>query len=158
MIDKFTLRCERITPDQPNVNGRIYSAAILKQMVEQIHKKISIGIFFGRLGSSADPKIRIRDAAFRVTDAKIDTDGHISADCEILNTEKGVILEEMIEKQGVETLEIIPCGIGSVSQIDGGLTVIGDDYRLASLDVEPKLERSKPPEGPMMWPDEKEQQ
>lgn len=153
---KFVLRCERIAPNKPNMNGRVYSDEILQKMVEQIQKKISYGVFFGRLGFSSDAKIRMRDAAFRVTQAQIDKkDGHLSVNCEILNTEKGVELEKMLEAQGTGPFEVIPCGIGSVSQRDG-FTVIGEDYRLASLDVEPRLDPPKLPEGPMEWPDEEQ--
>jgi hypothetical protein len=151
---KFVLRCERIAPGQPNMNGRIYSAEILQKMVEQVQKKISYGVFFGRLGVSSDPKIRMKDAAFRITQAQIDKkDGHVSVNCEILNTEKGVELEKMLEAQGTSPFEVIPCGVGSVSQRDG-FTVIGEDYRIASFDIEPKLEPPKIPEGSMEWPDE----
>lgn len=139
---KFTLRCERIEPGKPNMNGRIYSAEVLQGMVDQIRKKLNYGIFFGRLGTSPNPKIRMRDASHRVFAARIEKDGHISADCETLNTEKGLLLEEMIEKQGLDAFEIIPCGIGSTTRIDGK-TVIGDDYRLASLDIDPKLKKPK---------------
>ena len=153
-VNKFTLRCERIKPDEPNMNGRIYSADVLKGMVDEVQRKLNYGIFFGRLGTSPDPKIRMRDASHRVLAARIEKDGHIAADCEILNTEKGMLLEEMIEKQGIDAFELIPCGVGSVTQKDG-FTVIGEDYRLASLDVEPKLEQTKLPDKPLEWPEEK---
>lgn len=140
---KFVMRCERIEPDKPNMNGRVYTGEVLGKMVEQIQKKIGYGLFFGRLGVSSDPKVKMRDAAFRVTQAGLDkTDGHLTVNCEILNTEKGVVLEKMLEAQGVDAFEVIPCGIGSTSYQDG-ITVVGEDYRLASLDIEPRL---TPPE------------
>jgi hypothetical protein len=117
------------------MNGRTYPASVLQKMVDQITRKNEIGMFCGRLDTSTRTKIRMRDAAIRVLRARIDPDGKLAADFEILvDTERGRMLEEMIEKGGIERLEIIPHGVGSVC--DG---VVGDDYRIASLDVVPKL-------------------
>jgi len=137
-IDKFVLRCERIVPDEPNMNRRIYSSAVLKSMVQQVEKKISYGVFFGRLGTSEQTKVRMTDVAFRVSKVRIEEDGHLGADCEILNTPKGVELENMMETLGVDGFEIVPCGVGSTTVIDGN-HVIGEDYRIAAFDIEPKI-------------------
>ena len=139
-IDKFALRCERIVPDEPNLNRRVYSSAVLQNMVKQVEKKTSYGVLFGRLGTSDQTKIRMTDVAFRVSKARIEKDGHLGADCEILNTPKGVELETMMEKLGVDAFEIVPCGVGSTTVVDGN-HVIGEDYRLAAFDIEPKIKK-----------------
>jgi hypothetical protein len=140
--DRFTLRCERIKPDVPNLNNRTYPASVLRKMHDQVQKKLRIGVFFGRLGVFEATKVRMQDASHRVVDSRIEKDGHLAVDCMILNTPQGVVLETMIESMGVEkfikTHEVLPCGSASTSVIEGH-TVIGEDYRLASLDIEPKL-------------------
>lgn len=137
MNKEFTLRCERIQPGIPNMNNRVYPRSILLKMVGQVQEKCKIGTFLGRLGTSAATKIRIRDASHLVRSVWLDADGRLSANCEVLETEKGCELGELIEKIGLDQLEIIPFGIGSLR--DG---IIGEDYRLASLDIVQKLKEA----------------
>lgn len=129
---KITIRCERIEPGVPNLNGRTYSREIFEKMIEQAQARIRNGLFLGQLGqSSMDGKMRLRNASHRVLDLRIDEDGKLAADCEILlDTEKGRELADMIEVGGLDSIEIVPRGIGSLT--DG---VVGEDYRLAGLDV-----------------------
>lgn len=150
---RFHIRCERIEAGKPNMNGRVYSKAVLQKMVDTIQRKLDYGIFFGRLGTSTDSKVKMMDAAFRIMKVGVEDDGRIGADCEILNTSRGADLRMLFDAQGVQAFEMIPCGVGSVEQRDG-FTVIGDDYRLASFDIEPKLEQPRVTEGPLHWPDE----
>jgi len=132
---KITLRCERIQPGVPNVvNNRIYSQETLCQMAQQVQEKCESGTFLGRLDDSADLKTRLCDSSHIVRKVWIDVDGHLAATCEPLDTDKGRELIELIENFGVERLEIIPCGIGSLR--DG---VVGEDYRLGSLNIVQKL-------------------
>jgi hypothetical protein len=135
---KFTMRCERIKPGKPNINNRAYSAASLQSMVKQIKEKLSYGVFFGRLGTSESTKVRMDDVAFRVLEPRIDPDGHLAADCEVVQTPRGDDLRKLLEASGTEGFEIIPFGIGSTTVRDG-VYVVGEDYKLASLDIEPRL-------------------
>jgi hypothetical protein len=131
---KISLSCERIVADRPNPNNRIYTRKVLEQMVKQVQGRIKIGSFIGRLGTSAE-RVRMRDASHRVTKLQVSADGKLHADLEVLETPKGMELLDMLDVMGADKLEIIPYGVGSVSG-----NVIGEDYRLASLDVVPRLE------------------
>lgn len=134
----FTLRCERIEADKPNHNGNIYSEAVLKKMVAQAQARIRQRRFLGRLGTSVD-RVRLSDASHIVTALRLTDDKHLEADFEVVNTPKGKELLDLFEKFGTKYYEIIPFGSGTVTAQDADTRVVGEDYRLTSLDVVPKL-------------------
>jgi len=137
-VKTFTLRCERIQADVPNMNGNIYSREVLQSMCDQAQPKIEQRRLIGRLGTSSDP-IRISDASHIVTKLELD-DGHLCAEIDVLgNTEGGQALLRVLAGSGIDDMEIIPYGQGSVTRVAKGTRRVEDDYRLMSLDVVPKL-------------------
>jgi len=134
----FTLRCERIEADLPNMNGNIYSREVLQAIVDQVQPKIEQRRLIGRIGTSYAP-IRISEASHIVTKLDLE-DGHLVAEIEVIgNTENGQALLRMLTGSGADDMEIIPCGRGSVTVVDESTRTVGIDYRLTSLDVVSKL-------------------
>lgn len=134
----FTLRCERIEADRPNHNGNIYPAAVLEKMVAQAQARIRQRRFLGRLGTSVD-RVRLTDASHIVTALRLTEDKHLEADFEVVNTPKGNELLNLLTTFGPQYYEIIPFGSGTITARDPTTRVVGDDYRLTSLDIVPKL-------------------
>ncbi len=86
----------------------------------------------GRLGQADTGKLSLKDASHAVLSAKLDEDGRVSAEIEVLETEAGNTLSDWLASGNVE---IVPFGIGSLQ--DG---VVGEDYKFTRFDIVRKEE------------------
>ena len=146
---RITLRCERIQADVPNLNGRTYTRKTFQQMVARVNEKGAQRRMLGKLGQDATP-VTMCNASHLVLSGKLDEDGQISAEIEVLETEPGRTLADWLASG--KDVEIVPCGVGTVGE-DG---VIGADYKLTRFDVVPKLTEREIEEAPRARGEEKE--
>lgn len=74
-------------------------------------------------------RLTILDVSHRVLKVDIQEDGSVTVEIEVLDTEKGKALKELLAN-GVSMMAG-PCGVGTVD--DNG--VVSDDYIMESFDV-----------------------
>lgn len=136
----LTLRCERIQPGVPNKNGNIYTREVLQGMVESVRSKVEGRRLIGRVGGGTSTEsVRISDASHIVTRLELDDDGHLVADLEVVSTQSGNELQRMVDAMGLQRLEIVPFGVGSVVMRDGLYREVQRGYALRAIDVVTKL-------------------
>ena len=110
----------------PNANGRTYSPNILRRAVADAQEKIAAGRMIGEI-DPPDGRSRIAHASHIIRSMRLDDDGTIRGEVELTDSEAGRFAKEALT--GGVPLELGLRGIGSVK--DG---VVGDDYRLISVD------------------------
>lgn len=119
--------------DEPTKNGRIYPRSVMEREVARLKAEMEKGRVLGwpsgKNGSTTD---RIADVSHRVTDMKVEDDGSVSAQVEVLATPNGEVLRRLIAPGGDDIG--IRFGIRGYGTVDEN-GVVGDDFRLKTIDV-----------------------
>lgn len=118
--------------DEQNNNGRIYPRKILESQVEAIQEKIGDRSLVGALDHPANDAIHLSQASHVITDLKVDKDGSVIGECEILSTPNGKIVEALIN-DGVK-IGISSRGVGSVTEGIKG-KIVNEDFKLITFDL-----------------------
>lgn len=118
-----------ITADQRTVSGRLYPLAVLQQAVDRYQEQIDNGTAFGTFFGQPDGRLRFSDVSHRVTNMHVDEDGNVRAEIEVLNTDRGRVLQAMLESR--IPMALSARGHASVNA-DGQ---VGEDYQLLGFDV-----------------------
>lgn len=124
-----------IQPDQPTINGRIYSKEICEKMVKDLNEKqqyLYMGVPTFIDGSIQHPSIE--KIAGVIEHAQLD-DSKIIIDSVILDTNCGKDVQSLLKVQPFSVC-CTPYGIGSINGNE-----IQDDYQITSVHLIPK-ERS----------------
>lgn len=116
----------KIPLNQPTANGRVYPPEVLKKAVAKAQSRIKAGTFVGEIDPPGDGKTRLRDVSHRVTTMRVDDQGRIVGDVEVLDTAAGKMLESML--QGGVEMYITTKGTGAVD--DNGVV---SDFKLLSV-------------------------
>jgi len=118
--------------DEQNNNGRIYPRKILEAQVEAIQEKIKDRSLVGALDHPANDAIHLSQASHVITDLKVDKDGSVIGECEILSTPNGKIVEALLDC-GVK-IGISSRGVGSVTEGIKG-KIVNEDFKLITFDL-----------------------
>jgi len=114
-----------------NGNGRVYPRPILEREVETYSKLVRERRAVGELDHPDDSVINLKNASHIVTD--IWWDGNdVKGKVEILNTPSGQILKSLVQSN--VKLGISSRGLGSVTESEGGSTMVQDDFQLICFD------------------------
>jgi hypothetical protein len=111
--------------DVPNKNNRVYTRAILEQVVEEYNDGKPV---LGTIGME-DNRAAIAHSSHKVENLRIE-DGYLVGDVTVLQTETGNALTSMLEAY---PLDFRMDGIGSVVQQDGNNVVT--DYTLTRVNA-----------------------
>jgi hypothetical protein len=132
--DQFKEICLYV--DKPNTNKRIYPRAIVKKEIERFKEIINNRAMIGELGMPRDSIIHLSNASHIVADLSLIGDA-VEATIEVLDTPQGKVLQRMLKDKAV-------CfrtrGVGNCTVDANGNFVIGDSYKLVSVDALPKNE------------------
>ena len=118
--------------DEQNNNGRIYPRKILESQVQAIQEKIGDRSLVGALDHPANDAIHLSQASHVITDLKVDKDGSVIGECEILSTPNGKIVEALLDC-GVK-IGISSRGVGSVTEGIKG-KIVNEDFKLITFDL-----------------------
>lgn len=118
--------------DEQNNNGRVYPRKILEAQVEAIQEKIGDRSLVGALDHPANDAIHLSQASHVITDLKVDKDGSVIGECEILSTPNGKIVEALLDC-GVK-IGISSRGVGSVTEGIKG-KIVNEDFKLITFDL-----------------------
>ncbi len=87
----MTITVPILPVDTPTINNRIYTT----EAVEQALQKVKEPVFGGFVNDYEGIDIAIENYAFRASNLRIH-DGNVIAEIEILNTPKGLVLEDLL--------------------------------------------------------------
>jgi hypothetical protein len=117
-----------LTADEPTMNGRVYPRELIEREIERLRPEMESGRLLGWPADASRTTDSLGEVSHLVRGMKVEDDGKVTAKIEVLSTEKGNLLRELIENREVK---FGPRGFGSV--VDG---VVQDDFKLRTIDVD----------------------
>ena len=118
--------------DTPNHNKRIYEKKLLVREMKRLNEAIKERRLMGELDHPTQDAVLLHNVSHLVT--KLDMrGGEMMGEAEILNTPCGQVAQALI-KGGVK-LGISSRGMGSLSELANGISVVNDDYKLVTFDL-----------------------
>jgi hypothetical protein len=114
-----------------NGNGRVYPRPILEREVETYSKLVRERRAVGELDHPEDSVINLKNASHIVTEVWWDGND-VKGKVEVLNTPSGQILRSLVESN--VKLGISSRGLGSVTESEGGTTMVQEDFQLICFD------------------------
>jgi len=117
--------------DTPTENGRIYPRRVIEREIERVMPEVRNRMFFGELDHPQDGKTALSRVSHIITDLKLEGN-EIIGELEVLNTERGLNLQAILEAGGKVGVSIR--GLGSVIK-EGQFEVVQDDYQLLGFDI-----------------------
>ena len=118
--------------DTPNQNKRIYEKQLLEREMTRLDEAIKERRLMGELDHPTQDAILLHNVSHLVT--KLNMKGNdMMGEAEILNTPCGQVAQALI-KGGVK-LGISSRGMGSLSELAHGISMVNDDYKLVTFDL-----------------------
>lgn len=110
----------KITGKLPNVvdkNGMVFLPGAFEKAVDRLNKRAAEGRVLGQIDPPGDGRVRLNQVSHKVLPtAKLNPDGSVTVDIEVLNTPMGKQLKAMLEhshrRLGISTRGILR-GVGS---------------------------------------------
>lgn len=141
--EKRILKLDVVKADVVTPARRIYSAEVLKKAVADVQGQVNERRMLGTLGNTEDGKIDLRKVSHLVKSITFE-DGKVVGEVEILDTEKGKILKDLLDRK-VE-VAMRPEGVGHVFTDDKGVELV-QDFQLTNIVIVPVIRLGK--EDPM---------
>lgn len=117
---------------KPTISGRIYPIEVIKKMVKEMRESIKNRRMICQMETPTRTGcVSIAEASHLITSLKIDNGNRLIAEIEILNTEKGKKLQEMLKNK--QSISFHLNGVGSTTKNDDGIDVVGDDYQIFNI-------------------------
>jgi len=133
MPKKFKLKGRFQHADLPNGNGRVYPRPVLESSIQKTSQAVQERRMLGELDHPNDAKIHLEKVSHVVTALKLNEDGQMYGEAEVLPTASGKILEQLL-RSGVK-LGISSRGFGSTKKNGKGLEEVQNDYKLVTFDI-----------------------
>ena len=138
---KVIVRGEFATSESATQNKRLYPRKLWERELRRLGPMLHERQVFGELDHPADGRTQLNRTSHIVTDLKINEDGTIYGEAEVLDTERGKNLQALLKagcKVGVSSR-----GYGSTRTGPQGEEVVQDDYRLVTFDFVAEPAHSK---------------
>jgi hypothetical protein len=116
-----------------NENKRYYSRRVLEKALNESMESCKNGSMVGELDHPASPKINVERISHKINNIRMDKDGQIVGEAEVLDTPHGMILQKLYE--GNVRLGISSRGFGTVAPNAKGLNEVQDNYKLVTFDI-----------------------
>ena len=133
MPKKFKLKGRFQHADLPNGNGRVYPRPVLESSIQKTSQAINERRMLGELDHPNDAKIHLEKVSHVITALKLNEDGQMYGEAEVLPTASGKILEQLL-RAGVK-LGISSRGFGSTKKNPKGLDEVQNDFKLVTFDI-----------------------
>lgn len=118
----------------PTANRRIYPESVWRKNINKLMKDMKERKTYGELDHPEDGKTKLQRVSHLMTDLKIDSDGTILGEMEVIpGTPNGDILSALIDANC--TIGVSSRGYGSVKMNESGQDVVQDDYVLMTFDA-----------------------
>lgn len=119
--------------DVPNGNGRYYPRSVLESCIAKSSSALTERRMLGELDHPDEPKINLEKVSHVVTKLRMENDGQVYGEAEVLPTHSGKILEQLLRSK--VKLGISSRGHGSVKKGRDGLLEVQNDYKLVTFDI-----------------------
>ncbi len=130
---RLVVRGEFAAADRPTGNKRVYERALLKREVSKIQEDVKRRRVLGEADHPKDGEGSLKHVSHVVTGLRLREDGVVEGEAEILNTDCGRNLAEIL-KAGCE-VGVSSRGYGTTMAIEGDVNEkVSDDYRLVTFD------------------------
>lgn len=141
---KVIARGEFARCDIPTQNGRKYSRALYEREITRLQETIKRRRCFGELDHPADGKTMLQRVSHLVTDLKLEDDGRVVGEAEILDTPAGKTLKAILSA-GAEA-GVSSRGFGSTKPNKDGSMDVGSDFVLRTFDfvADPAMKTAYP--------------
>jgi len=141
---KTILRGEFGRVDVPTQNKRFYSRALTQREINRLNEDLTQRRVYGELDHPSDGKTKYQRVSHIITDLKIESDGRVVGEAEVLDTPNGRIVEAIAKANG--GLGVSSRGFGSVTTRQDGVQEVGEDFRLKTYDivVDPAMKTAHP--------------
>ena len=121
--------------DTINENKRLYPKKVLEKSIKEAQEKIKNKSFFGEVDHPRDGRATIKNTAALITKIEIMDDGGVFGEAEILDTDAGRNLKEILRAGGKIGISSRGNGSTKTEDIDGqSVEVVQEDYKLAGFD------------------------
>lgn len=129
---KFIARGEIARHDRPTSNRRFYGEHLWRREIGRLTEAMSERKVFGELDHPADGRTKLTRVSHLMTGMKVESDGKIVGEMEVLDTPNGRILKSILEsgaKVGVSSR-----GFGSTKKNASGFDEVQEDFKLDTFD------------------------
>lgn len=137
---KVRVRGEFARADQATANGRVYPRGLWEREIKRMSTDLSGRKVFGELDHPADGRTLLSRVSHVLTDLRVDDNGLIVGEAEILDTSRGLDLKALLK--GGCSVGVSSRGLGSTKTTKEGKEEVQDDYRLMTFDfvAEPAMQ------------------
>ena len=129
---KIIARGEFARVGHPTSNKRIYTKEVYEREIKRLTTDMEARRLYGQVDHPEDGKPRLRDASHIITGLKIESDGRVVGEAELLPTEHGKHLATLL-KSGC-SVGVSSRGFGSTQPNEEGFEVVQEDFRLITFD------------------------
>lgn len=129
---KFIARGEIARHDRPTSNRRFYGEHLWRREIGRLTESMAERKVFGELDHPADGRTKLTRVSHLMTGMKVESDGKIVGEMEVLDTPNGRILKSILEsgaKVGVSSR-----GFGSTKKNASGYDEVQEDFKLDTFD------------------------
>lgn len=130
---RYVIRGVFSKADAKNKNGRIYPFTVLKEAVDRVQPMIQQNRFVGEVEHPSTPKINIERISHKITKLEMMNDGTVIGEMEVLNTESGRKVRELMQENvglGVSTR-----ALGGTKQRSDGTVEVLPGLQLKAIDI-----------------------
>ena len=141
---KMVIRGEFGRVDKPTQNGRRYSRSLMQREFERLQPQIEARGCYGELDHPSDGKTKFARVSHLITKLKIEDDGRIIGEAELLDTPAGRIMKTIAKARG--SMGVSSRGFGSTTSRQDGTQDVEEDFRLKTFDavVDPACATARP--------------
>lgn len=116
----------------PTENGRVYTQVLYEREISKLKKVMKARRGYGELDHPQDGITKLSRVSHIITNLKVESDGSVIGEAEILDTPAGKTLRALIEA-GCE-VGVSSRGVGSTRRKDDGTEEVNEDFRLKTFD------------------------
>jgi hypothetical protein len=130
--------------DKPTQNGRRYSRALMQREIDRLQPQIESRGCYGELDHPSDGKTKFARVSHLITKLKIEDDGRVMGEAELLDTPAGKIMKIIAKAKG--SMGVSSRGFGSTASRQDGTSDVQEDFRLKTYDavVDPACATARP--------------
>jgi len=130
---KVVLKGEFAKAETVTANNRMYPREVLVREVNRLQKEAQGRKLFGELDHPADGRTQFQRVSHIIRDVRLESDGRVLGEMEVIETAKGKDLKAIIEAGGA--IGVSSRGTGTTSKRADGVEVVNEDYNLITFDV-----------------------
>ena len=130
---KIVLKGEIGKADIVTSNNRMYPRQLVEREIKRLQKEAQGNKLYGELDHPADGRTQFQRVSHRIRDIKLNEDGSVYGELELIPTAKGKDLIAIVESGGA--VGVSSRGTGTTHKREDNVDVVNDDYTMITYDV-----------------------